>query len=180
MKAITLLLLLMPGVSAAGESIEPGSIELSHEMQTTLSRGALFAAASLSTDFKRFSTDNGESIVLAEIAETMKRLNAAARANKVYGYLAADINWDGKVTRLELEKHLVGQDPRFVDGYLSDGDLDGDGMVDLNEMLEDARRELPLREEADRSSVREMLGWDLDRDGRLTWDEVLSVLEAKE
>ncbi|MGR3512614.1 MAG: hypothetical protein ACU0GG_07595 [Paracoccaceae bacterium] len=180
MRAITLVLLLFPGVSTAGESIAPESIELSKDMQATLARGGVFAAATLKVDFRRFSNDNGESILIAEIADKMKSLNANARANKVYGYLAADLDWDGQVTRAELEQYLVGQDPRFVDGYLADGDLNGDGVIDLSEMLEDARRELPLQQEPDRSSVREMLSWDLDRDGRLTWEEVLRVLEVKE
>ncbi len=174
------VLLLFPAFSVAADDIDPKDIELSKEMEKTVARGELYAAAHLSISFKRFSGDEGESILIAGIGETMKRLNAEARAGKVYGYLAADLNWDGRVTRDELELYLANQDPGFVEGYLRDGDLDGDGVIHLSEMLEDARIELPDTEDPDRGDIREMLTWDLNQDGVLSWTEVLSVVSAKQ
>lgn len=84
------------------------------------------------------------------------------------------------MTRSELEQRLAGQDLGFVEGYLRDGELDDDGVIDLSEMRDDARLELPTLTEPDRSSVREMLGWDLDRNGLLEWAEVLEVISAKQ
>lgn len=180
MRILTFLLLLYPALLSAAERVDPKAIVLSKDMEERISRGEQFAASVLSDDFKRFSTDSGQSIVITEIANTMERLNAEARAGKVYGYLAADIDWDGEVTRSELELHLVGRDPNFVEGFLRDGDLDGDGVIQLSEMMEDAQLELPARVEPDRSSVREMLNWDLDKNGILEWAEILDVIAANQ
>ena len=180
MKLILCVFLLVPCTVFAAGRIDPNSIELSQDMQDTIGRGPLLQHPFLSMISSGFLPTKEKASSSQSSLTSWDVSNAIARAEKMYGYLAADIDWDGNVTRVELEQHLAGQNQGFVQGYRRDGDLDGNGVIQLSEMMEDAGLELPMSREPDRASVREMLNWDLDGNGILEWNEVLDVIAAKQ
>lgn len=70
MRILFLLILLCPSLSLAADRLDPKSIEPSEDMEKMVAQGEHYAAAVLSADFKRFSTDKRQSIVVAEIERT--------------------------------------------------------------------------------------------------------------
>lgn len=177
----TVLLVLAISTSAASATeIDPRDIELSPIMQVTVQRGLNAAAEQLGIVFEDHSPD-GETIDLATLDEVAALKLAKRRAQKVYNYLSVDLNWDGEVTRDELEYAFSEpEDKPFVAGALKDGDLNSDGVISLQEMLQDATIEYPEGAPLSNGYMAEMVGWDLNGDGILHFEEVLTVLEAQQ
>ena len=176
MRRLTLALTVF--VLPASADTDPASVTLSPIMETVMAGGMQMAATQLVVVFERYSED-GERVVLSNIGTRAKLDLAERRANKVYGYLSADLNWDGIVTRDELETVFASPEKApFVDGYLTDGDLDGDGTITVAEMMEDAMAENPETDMVGNGYLREMVTWDLNGDGILHFNEVLNVINA--
>jgi Ca2+-binding EF-hand superfamily protein len=174
----TLLVLAISSSSASAAEINPRDIELSPIMQLTIQRGLTAAAEQLASVFENHSSD-GSTIDLATLDQVVEMKLAKRRAQKVYNYLSVDLNWDGEVTRAELERVFSEPNEKpFVDGWLKDGDLNSDGVISLQEMLQDASLEYPGGGALSNGFMAEMVGWDLNGDGILHFEEVLAVLEA--
>lgn len=177
----TVLLVLAISTSAASATeIDPRDIELSAIMQVTVQRGLNAAVEQLGIVFEDHSED-GETIDLATLEKVAELKTTERRAQKVYNYLSVDLNWDGEVTRAELERVFTRPDEKpFVAGWLKDGDLNSDGVISLQEMLQDATIEHPEGAPLSNGYMAEMVGWDLNGDGILHFEEVLTVLEAQQ
>lgn len=164
----------MPLKAGAQEILNPSSIELSPIMEILTDGGINFASQTLAIPFYDNAID--DQIIIADMSQNDIIKLADRRAQKVYGYLQIDLNWDGQVTKAELAEFFASSDHGFVAGYLNDGDLDGDGVITLAEMLTDAGQERRNSSPASNGYLAEMLTWDLNQDGILLWDEVLQVL----
>ena len=162
----------------AQTSLDPESIEFSPIMRIIVAEGINQAAEQLAPHFYENAVE--DEIVIANMSENDTIKLAGIRAQKVYGYLQADLNWDGQVTEAELVTYFAQSDQGFVAGYLRDGDLDGDGVITLTEMHADAGQQINNSSPASNGYVAEMLTWDLDQDGILVWDEVVQVLLANQ
>lgn len=173
--------IILASVVAAGPALaetDPASIEFSPIMEMTVKRGVHAAMTSLAITFEDYSSD-GETIELSDLGNRASLKNADRRAQKVYGYLAIDLNWDGKVTRDELARVFSTPEQQpFVEGYLTDGELNGDAVISFEEMRQDALLEYPDTDGPSNGYMREIMGWDLNDDGVLHFEEVLAVVIA--
>jgi hypothetical protein len=104
---------------------------------------------------------------------------AAARARRMAGLLAADLDNDGVVTRAEaddLTATLAADDRGRLLVAMAAADSDGDGRVDMAELrlYGDSGRYGAYRTER----LRGLMVFDLDGDTRVTLDEVTAGVQA--
>lgn len=166
--------LFSPTASFSQGELDPEDVILSPVMKLVMAQGSNAAAELLAPIYYERTID--DKITISNLTDDSAVRLARSRAEKVYAYLQADLNWDGQLTRSELEEFFSETDQNFVDGYLRDGDINNDGILTLSEMHEDAKRDLQSDSGISNGYLLEMLSWDLNGDGELIWEEILSVI----
>lgn len=173
--AVLSALTLCAGPAPAQQARDPASVELGSALSALLAANFDQAAEMLYRSFEKNSHDGR--LDLSRIDETARLNMAKKRADKVAGFLAIDLDWDGQVTRAELEAAFPGDLSGFVQGYLDDAEAGDDDIISLDEMRAAALRDAPSEGTGD-SFLDVLIRMDLDNDGIVTEDEVLSVLYA--
>jgi len=126
---------------------------------------------------------DNERLELSTLDAFIATQNIARRGRLVGDFLGYDLNWDGNMTRAEFETffslHLLPVDinENAWDEGVASKDLNGDGIVAIEELQEVALRAYP-NDAVFSKELTEMRNWDLDGDGFVTQTEIIDVINA--